>query len=151
MIKKATYRPAVFVAIYKKQEGKIFYLVLKRKKHWKGWEFTKGGVDSGESYLQTAKRECYEESGLKPIKLMKFRQRGKYRYSKTLNDRPGYIGQTYKLFAAQVNDNLGKKQIKIDKKEHSTYRWLEFNQAFKILRWGSQKKCLKIVNNFLTR
>ena len=36
---------------------------MKRKKHWVGWEFPKGGVDKGESPRETAIRETKEECG----------------------------------------------------------------------------------------
>ena len=145
---KNNYRPAVFVVVYKRESDKIFYLVLKRKKHWKGWEFTKGGIERGENAVKTAKREVKEESGLKPLKLSRFNIRGKYNYSKNFKDRPGFIGQTYQLFAAEVKEN---KKIKLDKKEHSAYKWLEFTQARDILTWSNQKKCLSVVNKFLKK
>ena len=46
--KNNKFRQAVFVVIYRKNNlTKNFdFLLLKRKKHWIGWEFTKGGVES---------------------------------------------------------------------------------------------------------
>jgi len=148
---KLKYRQAVFVVIYKKQEGKTFYLVLKRKKHWTGWEFTKGGIEKNEKPLTAAKREVFEESGLVPMRVLEFSKKGKYKYPKLLKDRPGYIGQSYQLFAAQVQDNLGRIEPQVDRKEHSKYKWLEYSQAKKILKYKNQKKCLRIVNKFIER
>lgn len=42
------YRQAVFVVTYAEEKGKTYYLILKRRHHWKGWEFPKGGINSGE-------------------------------------------------------------------------------------------------------
>ena len=39
------YRKIVFIVTYAKLKDKIYYLILKRKLHWKGWEFVKGGID----------------------------------------------------------------------------------------------------------
>lgn len=142
------FRKAVFIVVYRKnQETKqIEYLILKRKKHWIGWEFPKGGIDKGEKLIETAKRETYEESGLKPLKIKKYPISGKYRYSRIFSDRPNIIGQTYTLFSAEVKNN---KKIKLDTREHSGYVWLSFNKAIKKLKFNNQIKCLKIVNRGL--
>jgi bis(5'-nucleosidyl)-tetraphosphatase len=140
------YRKSVFVVIFRKQKNKIAYLVLKRKLHWKGWEFPKGGIEKGESLIQTVKRELKEETGQSPLSIIKFNIRGYYRYPEFLKDRPNYIGQTYQLFAAEVK----RKKIKLDKLEHKGYQWLPFKQALKILDFPEKKKCLTIVNKFLT-
>jgi len=52
-MKKETYRKAVFVVVYRETKtGKDRkYLILKRKLHWKGWEFPKGGLEKGEKIL----------------------------------------------------------------------------------------------------
>ena len=92
-----------------------------------------------------AKRECFEETGQKPEKVISFSFHGKYNYHKPLEDRPGLHGQTFKLFACE----LKSKKIKLDKKEHSTFRWLEFDKAVNLLTWPNQKTSLKIINDFL--
>jgi len=120
-------------------------LILKRKWHWIGWEFPKGGIEKNENILHTVKREVLEETGRKVLKIKRFSVSGKYSYKKELKDRPGYIGQTYALFSAQIK----KRKIHIDKKEHSNYKWISFEKAYKILTWPNQKKCLKIVNEWL--
>ncbi|MGC9309607.1 MAG: hypothetical protein ACP5D2_02830, partial [Candidatus Nanoarchaeia archaeon] len=53
----------------------------------------------------------------------------------------------YKLFAAQLNS----KQIDIDKREHSSYKWVKFKKAIKMLTYKNQKECLKVVNRWLTK
>jgi len=136
------YRKAIFVVIYKKENKKIFYLILKRYKHWKGWEFAKGGIDDGETELETAKRELKEECGLKLKSIRNHNVRGKYKYPHQFPDRNGIIGQTYSLFSAEVYPG----EVKIDKNEHSDYKWLEYKDALKTLSKQNQKVCLGIVN-----
>jgi 8-oxo-dGTP pyrophosphatase MutT (NUDIX family) len=144
---KESYRPAVFIVVYRinPETKEPEYILLKRKLHWVGWEFPKGGIDAGESSLQATKRETKEETALAPIKIMRYNVKGKYKYHKILKRRPGYIGQTYELFSASVKHKPPQK-IKLDPKEHSAYVWLPFKQAIKKLTWPNQKKCLKIVN-----
>ena len=142
-----TYRPSVFVVVYRKEEKKIKYLLLKRKLHWTGWEFPKGGIKEKENLLQSVRREVLEETGQFPVLINKFNEKGEYKYPTLLPDRQNYMGQEYILFAAEIKS----KKIKLDKKEHSNFKWLSFKEAEKLLTYSNQKKCLRIVNNYLNR
>lgn len=141
------YRRGVFIVVYSKTKQEVRYLVLKRKLHWKGWEFPKGGLKKGESLIKGVKREVKEEAGKYPLNIKKFPISGKYKYKKELKDREGIDGQTYRLYCAEIKPGL----IKLDKKEHSGYNWLNFEKALKKLTWHNQKKCLKITNRFLNK
>ena len=101
------YRKSVFIVVYTRVDNKIKYIILKRKRHWKGWEFPKEGVEKGETDEQTVRRGIKEETGLNPIgKIQRFNVHGEYRYTKRLSDRPGFIGQSFSLI--QVKFNTGK-------------------------------------------
>ena len=141
------YRKGIFLVVYSMDKSKINYLILKRKLHWKGWEFPKGGIESGESIKKAIIREIKEETGLKPLIIRKFNINGKYKYKKIYSDRIGFIGQTYQLYAVKIKQS----KIKIDKVEHLNYKWVEFSEAIKKLTWLNQKKCLKIVNKWLKK
>lgn len=147
--KKKKYRKAVFIVTYSINQGKIEYVILKRKKHWKGFEFPKGKIEKFETKKRTVKREVMEETGLEVLKIKKFKEKGKYKYNKELIDRPVNKGQTYHLFASKVKKGNGK--IKVDKKEHYSGEWLDYKNALKKLTWKNQKKCLKIVNSWLEK
>ena len=139
------YRKSVFVVVYTKTKKGIEYLILKRRLHWKGWEFPKGGIESFETEKNAAKREVFEETGLKPLNVKKFDFRGSYRYRKNLSDRFGFDGQEFYLYCAEVKSG----KVKIDKHEHTRFMLVDFSKAIKMLRWSNQKKSLKIVNNWL--
>lgn len=138
------YRKAVFIVTYAKVKNEIYYLILKRKLHWKGWEFPKGGLEKNESIINTIKRELKEETSLISLKgkIKNLRVRGKYKYKLKYPDRPGFIGQSYSLYSAEVK----KQKVKVDQREHSDYKWLKFEDAVKKLTFRNQKKCLGIVN-----
>ena len=142
---KMKYRKSVFIVAYAKTLKGINYLVLKRKLHGSGWEFPKGAKRFYETYGSAVKRELKEETGLKPIKIKKFDIKGEYNYPTKLPDRLKYSGQSYILYAVEIK----KEKIKLDKIEHLDYKWLNFNQAMKKLTWRNQRKCLKIVNDWL--
>ncbi|MBR9704310.1 NUDIX domain-containing protein [Candidatus Pacearchaeota archaeon] len=144
---KGKYRKGVFVVTYRIKKNKILYLILKRKLHWKGWEFPKGGIKSKENLKKAVKRELYEETGQKPINIKQYPISGKYKYEKQFADRIGFIGQTYKLFSAELKE----KKVKFDRLEHSGYKWFSFKKAYKKLTFDNKKKCLKIVNKDLEK
>lgn len=143
------YRKAVFIVTYRIKNEKLEYLLLKRKLHWKGWEFPKGGRKKLEPKKKAVKRELFEETGLKPLKgkIKKFNFKGKYDYHKPLKDRPGIKGQTFHLFSTQVKSDENK--IILDPKEHSDFCWVSYTKAKKLLTWKNQKKALEIVNDWL--
>ena len=147
MISKKTYRKAFFCVVYRREKDKILYLLQKRKLHWKGWEFPKGGIELREQILDTLKRELKEETGQKPFNIKKYSIQGKYKYSKIFKDRPNIIGQTFKLFSAE----LKKEKIKIDSHEHSQYKWLSFKNTIKLLTHSNQRRCLRVVDKELSK
>jgi 8-oxo-dGTP pyrophosphatase MutT (NUDIX family) len=142
------YRKGFFAVVYTiDKKNNIKYLLFKRKLHWFGWEFLKGGIEKKEKTLMAVKRELFEETGLTYLKIKKYNKTGKYYYLKEYKDRPKIKGQTYSLYSIQVE----KDRVKIDKTEHKTYKWLKFKRAIKKLTWEDQKKCLKIVNQDLEK
>ncbi len=144
-MEKSDFRKSVFIVTYSKENNKIKYLLLKRKRHWKGWEFSKEGIERGESEEDAVKRGVREETGLSIKFVKKFDISGKYNYKKKYSDRPGFTGQAYSLYSVLVN--YGK--VKIDEYEHSAFEWLDFEHAIKRLTWKNQKECLKVVNDYL--
>ena len=130
---------------YAIENNKPIYIIQKRKLHWRGWEFPKGGVERFETKRQTVKREIKEETNLTSIKIINHKIKGKYEYPKIFGDRPGIIGQTYHLFSVEVK----KGKIRIDKKEHSSSKWATYKEAQKKLKFENQRICLKTVNDWL--
>jgi 8-oxo-dGTP pyrophosphatase MutT (NUDIX family) len=150
---KVKYRKAVFIVVYSLDSNNLVkYLILRRKKHWKGWEFPKGGIDAQDFFIKrrSARREVFEETGQKPIRgsLKRYNKSGKYFYPKQHKDRPGVIGQTYSLFSAKIPLT---NEIRIDKKEHSSWKWVGYNEARKILTWENQKESLEKVHAYLKK
>ncbi len=146
IMKKEGYRKAVFVVVYSRTKGEINYLLLKRKLHWKGWEFCKGGCDAKEKEKLCVLREVKEETGQKAINIKTYNKKGKYKWERGLEDRPEFVGQTYTLYSAEISKN---KKIKFDDKEHSNHKWVNYSNALKMLTWPNQRMCLKIVDKSL--
>lgn len=162
-MKNGKYRKGIFVVLFRREKNifgkkKIKYLLFKRKLHWKGWEFCKGGVEKNEKILDAVKREVFEETGFRinSREIIDFRISGKYKYSKEFKDRPGFVGQSYRLFAVDVSDCVNKnkskkgskksQKVKVDKKEHSSFKWVDFRKAMGMLTFVNQKKSLEKVD-----
>jgi|TARA_Y100000310_G_scaffold345223_1_gene462854 8-oxo-dGTP pyrophosphatase MutT (NUDIX family) len=141
------YRQAVFIVTYAVKEKEINYLILKRKAHWRGWEFPKGGINFNELKIDAVKREVLEETGEKALRTKRFNFHGKYKYKRRFPERKDFIGQEYSLYSAEIKYG----GIKIDKMEHSSYVWLPFDEALKKVTFKNQKKSLEIVNKWLKR
>lgn len=142
-MKKDIYRKGIFLVVYRRVDNKTEYLLLKRKINWRGWEFPKGGIEKGETIKQTILRELKEEAGgLKLLKMKNHHKKGKWKYRRELKDHPCIKGQTYSLYSVRV----GSGRVKFDKKEHSGYKWDNFNKAIEMLTWPNQLSCLRIVN-----
>ena len=143
---KSKYRKGVFIVVYARNKKNNFeYLILKRHLHWSGWEFPKGGVKK-EKLIESVKRELREETHVSPLSIKNFHVSGKYKYGGPVDGRDGEIGQTYEgLYAVEAK----KCKIKFDTLEHNGYRWLNFNEAVKILTWKNQKDSIKLVNEWL--
>jgi len=81
MLFNKSFRKSVFiVTYYLEKNNSPMYLIQKRKKHWKGYEFPKGGIESFETKLKAVKRELNEETGLKPIKIKNHHRKGRWLY-----------------------------------------------------------------------
>ena len=144
---RGKYRRAVFIVTYSINKNKVEFLILRRKLHWKGWEFPKGGIEFFEMKRRAVERELNEETGLSPVRIKKFNVEGKYKYNKKFVDRKNLAGQTFSLYSVEVK----KGQVRLDEMEHSDYKWVSFDEAIKKLTWPNQRKCLKIVDEFLRK
>jgi 8-oxo-dGTP pyrophosphatase MutT (NUDIX family) len=144
---KSKLRKGIFILVYYLENKIPKYLILKRKLHWKGFEFPKGGIEKNERYIDAVKRELKEETGLIPLKIKSHNFKGKYLYKKKFLDRTGFAGQTFVLFSVQTKNS----KVFLDKREHSNYHWLSYEQAQKKLAHQNQKKSLSIVDDWLMK
>jgi len=140
------YRKGVFVIVYYLDNEVPYYLVLKRKLHWTGWEFPKGGIDKGEAITEAVCREIKEETGLKFSEMKKFNFLGKYDYQQKLKDREHLQGQTFEaLYAVKAKS----QNVVVDNFEHTEFKWLPYEKAVTLLTWENQKQAMKIVHEYL--
>lgn len=132
--------------IFRREKNKILYLILhypgvSHRTHKDYWDFPKGHIEKGEKEIDTAKREVFEETGLKDIKIIPgFKETIKYFFNfknqKILKFVTFYLAETF------------EKKVKISK-EHMGFDWLPFEEAKTKLTFENAKKLLEKANAFL--
>lgn len=90
------------------------------------WGLPQGGIDTHESAAQAVKREIFEETGLKNIKILaSFKNIFKYHWPSSYTNR-GYKGQKQTLFIVSYNGPLSA--VKVSSDEHKAYKWVPLEQ-----------------------
>ena len=120
------------------------------------WQMPQGGVDQNENFLQAAKRELEEETGIKSIKLIKelngwFKyDLPKYLLGKLWNGK--YRGQKQKWFVMKLLGKSDEINVKTKNPEFLNWKWIELSQLsniavhFKVDIYNKLKEELKILN-----
>ena len=119
--------------VIKEMRGKK-YLLLTKKIELPKWQIPKGGINTGENLYKAAKREVYEETGLKNIKVIK--KLGIVRRKDTGDNSKLKIIHHY-LFTLTDPENLNPPD-----KTHAEAKWFTYRQAIKNLLIKEQKELL---------
>ena len=137
-------------------ENKVF--VGKRIDNPKNfWQMPQGGVDQDENFLQAAKRELEEETGIKSVELVKELSGWLgYNLPKNLLGRVlegKYRGQKQKWFLMKFTGIEQEINIKTKNPEFLEWKWIELDQItefvvdFKLHVYKElQEKVKKIIN-----
>ena len=133
--------------IFRKEEGKIYYLLLhypssaKAKKDY--WDFPKGHIDKGEKELDAARREIEEETGLKNVEFVDgFKEWIKYFFK--------FKEENILKFVVFYLTQTKTEEIKVSF-EHAGYKWLPFGEALEQLTFENAKGILKKADDFISR
>jgi 8-oxo-dGTP pyrophosphatase MutT (NUDIX family) len=137
--------------VYKIQNyDPIFLLVLSRKNGT--WCFPKGHIEDGESEIDAAKREIFEETGIKKLKFIKcFRQEDVYIINIiSCFDKYKKIEKHSIYFLALALENSSV----FDKNEILALKWFDIGRAYDLLIFARQKEIINmayelIENNIL--
>ena len=132
-------RKCVTAVIYDDM-GKPFFLILKRQRNWEGWEFAKGGIESGESEEDAVHREIVEETGLQKFKIIK-KIEGVYKQFKGVGDKLNI----HSVYLVEASMNIPIHIPKGNDPEHSTYLWADADSVMSKLTWDNDKEILSKV------
>lgn len=134
------YRPNVGVALFNKK-GKVFVGRRVNSAEPHCWQMPQGGIDDGEEPLVAAKRELYEETGVKSVELLdeipgwvRYRFPPDFQGSKVAK---GYKGQKQRWFAFLF---IGDEN-EIDLEAHGEVEFCDW-------KWVKLKKTPKMIVPF---
>ena len=129
--------------LFRKINGKIQYLLLKRIKEG-FWQPVTGGIEEGETKIGALKREVREETGIKNVVRI-IEDVGYYEFWDFFKREARSRLIKEHVFGVEISSN---EKIVIGR-EHSEYRWCNFEEALKLLKWKENKEALKKLNEIL--
>jgi dATP pyrophosphohydrolase len=138
--------------LYKRTDGKIQYLILKRQppksrpEIGQFWQPITGGLEGGETKKEALKREIKEETGIE--NLLKIIENVHYYEPVDLPlmehlRRHGYECQHLEAYAFGVEVS-SDEEVTLGE-EHSEYRWVSFQEALTLIRgiWYEHEESLR--------
>ena len=136
--------------LYKEKDNKILYAIFYRSSH-PIWQFVSGGGEDNETPLETVVREIKEETSIvvdkKEIEQLDSKTTipvinitREYTWGKNVYVIPEY---TFAIKLKNCNIKLSN--------EHKEYKWVEYDEAIKKLKYDSNKTALWELNERLKR
>ena len=130
-------RSAGAVVFRETEKGRIYLLLQNAGR----WDFPKGGVEKGESELQTVMREVQEETGIKNIKLVPgFRKVIEYFYRRE--------GKNVHKQVVYVLAKTDEEAVKISF-EHQGFGWFAYQSALARASYDNSKLTLAEAEKFV--
>jgi 8-oxo-dGTP pyrophosphatase MutT (NUDIX family) len=132
--------------VYKKENNEYFFLLVYSVKN-KEWSFPKGHIEKNETELEAAKREIFEETGIKNLKFIDgFKFTDSYLTKGVLPETKGEtVTKNVIYYLCYTDSNC----VNPDNNEISNCKWFDFSQALKILKFENQHNLLKQAKSFL--
>ena len=141
---------SVQVVIFTRSIVEREFLLLERMVHNSTfWQAVTGSLEEGESHRQAAVREVREETGivcraeelidLQLINVFEIAPAWRAKFS------PGTSHNEEVCFALQIE----KCEIKLDSCEHISFVWVDFDTAYEMLYWESNKKAFQTLQKLL--
>lgn len=104
------------------------------------WGYVKGNVEKTEEPIDTARRELFEETGIRSFFLVKdFQEKEEYFYKKE--------GKTVHKEVLYFLAETQEEQVTLSQ-EHTDYKWLSFQEAMNLLSFPQAKELLKKAEEF---
>lgn len=110
--------------VYRQEGGEPRYLLLRA---FRNWDFPKGLVEPGEEPLAAARREVFEETG---VRALRFPCGEEFRETPTYGR--GKIARYYLAEARSATITLGINPA-LGKPEHQEFRWVDAEEARRLL------------------
>jgi 8-oxo-dGTP pyrophosphatase MutT (NUDIX family) len=125
--------------IYKMENNRPLFLLVRSKRNGM-WGFPKGHVENGETEIETARREIFEETGIKKIKFIEnFRKEDVYTIKGAARSIKGVPAEKHSIYflALALEDFVG-----FDTNEIVKLKWTDINHAQELLSFTSQREII---------
>lgn len=122
------------------ENGEIVYAVFRRCDEAMPWQAIAGGGEDGETPLEAAKREAWEEAGIDPGNAyveLESRATIPVIHFADFRDRDDLFVIPEFSFGVEVAEG----DVRLAH-EHVEYAWLPYQEAHAVLRWDSNKNAL---------
>jgi len=120
--------------LYSRINDEVNFLIMHRNNWWNGWELIRGDINEKESAFAAALRVVNEETKLNIEKVTPLSFSYSYDYMKELS----VINVNVSCFAGKSDD------LKVMlSSEHNHYKWVNYDDAKKMLDFDEQKKLLE--------
>ncbi len=140
----------VLVLPFVRVNGTTEYCIFKRRDIGI-WQFVSGGGEEGETVLQSAQREAFEEAGIDysckclPLETRATLPSYLFPFAEKLWGKQSLVVPEW-AFAIELPD----KRVKLSD-EHTEYRWANYREAVELLHFDSNKIALWELDNKLTQ
>lgn len=129
-------RRGVLGIIYRINNNRHEFLLMRRVLRWKGWEFPKGGIRQGEEEEAALRRELEEETG------MKFKFFSKMPYEIFYDYPEGFKSEFSGAQQSVYIVKFAGGDIRLSY-EHDDFMWCGYDEAMQMLTHEGQKEALE--------
>jgi ADP-ribose pyrophosphatase YjhB (NUDIX family) len=132
-------RNEVQAVLFDKSHGRMVLLVQKRDmkvRHFR-WRLLKGGINRGETKVDALRREIFEETGMKSIKILQQIHEYEFVFKETLHRVSSFLVEAD-----------SRQPIRLQESELSDYLWTDPENARTLLYWANEKEALKKLSLF---
>lgn len=147
--KDLPYRNGVGMMVFNDQK-KIF--VGKRIDNQKAWQMPQGGIDNDEDHVSAAKRELYEETGIRSIRII---CQSKKEFVYDLPDqlvgkiwKGRYKGQRQIWFLIKFLGPQSEVNLNQGNPEFIEWKWVDIDELPNIIVPFKKKLYLSVINEF---
>ena len=138
----------ILIILFRRKEEQIEFCIFKRN-DMNTWQGVAGGGEEGETIIESAKRELYEETGIKDVEVIKLDSISivpSYYFKDSASfGKDFYVVPEY-AFAVE----LSNEEIVLSD-EHKEYKWCKYDEVKELLQWDSNKTALWEINERIAR
>lgn len=132
-------RDEVQAVLFDKDHGPMVLLVQKRDMRLRRfrWRLLKGGINRGEAKVDALRREIFEETGMKGIKILQ-----------QIHDYQFVFKETLHRVSSFLVEADSREPIRLQESELSDYLWTDPESAATLLYWSNEREALRKLSLF---